>query len=260
MEASVGPKVILITGGSSGIGAATARSCAQAGYRLALAARRMDRLEQLATDLGRPRDILLIPADMRKPADIQRMVRETEAHFGQIDVLLANAGVGHGVPFVETTEDQLMVQIEVNLLAVMRSAQAVLPGMLARRSGHILSIASVASEIPSPAGVVYAASKGGVLAFSEGLRRELRGTGVHVSVIQPGFIRTEMTARVNVPMPEPSLIGEQVLALLRRPRRRAVIPRFYGAGIWLNRFAPGIVDWMIARMQGDPRFKWEQDR
>jgi short-subunit dehydrogenase len=253
-------KVVLITGASSGIGAAVAKSCANAGYRLALAARRLDRLELLAAELGRPQDTLLIRADMRQPEDVARMVRDTEAHFGRIDVLLANAGVGHGVPFVDTTDDQLMEQIEVNLLAVMRCAQAVLPGMLARRSGHILSIASVASEIPSPAGVIYAASKGGVLAFSEGLRRELRGTGVHASVIQPGFIRTEMTARVNVSMPGPSVIGDLVLDLLRRPRRRAVLPRFYGAGIWLNRFAPGVVDWMIDRMQGDARFKWEQDK
>lgn len=260
MESPVGPRVILITGASSGIGAAAARSCAAAGYRLALAARRFERLEQLAAELGSPRDLLLIRADMRQPEDVRRMVRETEARFGRVDVLLANAGVGHGVPFVETTDDQLMDQIEVNLLAVMHAVRAVLPGMLARRAGHIISIASVASEIPSPAGVVYAASKGGVLAFSEGLRRELRGTGVHVSAIQPGFIRTEMTARVNVPMPPPSLIGEAVLSLLRRPRRRMVVPRFYGAGIWLNRFAPGIVDWLIDRMQGDPRFKWEQDR
>jgi len=253
-------RVILITGASSGIGAAAARSCVAAAYRVALAARRLDRLEQLASELGRPESTLLIRADMRQPEDVTRMVRETEARFGRVDVLLANAGVGHGVPFVETTDDQLMDQIEVNLLAVMRAAQAVLPGMLARRSGHILSIASVASEIPSPAGVIYAASKGGVLAFSEGLRRELRGTGVHVSVIQPGFIRTEMTARVNLPMPPPSVIGDLVLDLLRRPRRRAVLPRFYGAGIWLNRFAPGLIDWMIDRMQDDPRFKWEQDR
>lgn len=252
-------RVVLITGASSGIGAAAARSCAAAGYRLALAARRLERLEQLASELGGPESALLIRADMRQPEDVTRMVRETEARYGRVDVLLANAGVGHGVPFVESTDDQLMDQIEVNLLAVMRAAQAVLPGMLARRSGHILSIASVASEIPSPAGVIYAASKGGVLAFSEGLRRELRGTGVHVSVIQPGFIRTEMTARVNIPMPPPSVIGDLVLDLLRRPRRRAVLPRFYGAGIWLNRFAPGIIDWMIDRMQDDPRWRWNQD-
>lgn len=253
-------KVVLITGASSGIGAAVARSCALAGYRLALAARRMERLEALAPELGRPQDVLLIRADMRRPEDVAWMVQATEARFGRIDVLLANAGVGHGVPFVETTDDQLMEQIEVNLLAVMRCAQAVLPGMLARRSGHIISIASVASEIPSPAGVIYAASKGGVLAFSEGLRRELRGTGVQASVIQPGFIRTEMTARVNLSMPDASVLGDLVLDLLRRPRRRAVLPRFYGAGIWLNRFAPGVIDWMIDRMQGDPRFKWEQDK
>jgi short-subunit dehydrogenase len=222
---------------------------------VALAARRVERLDQLAAELG-SEAALVIRADMRSPADIQWMVRETEARFGQVDVLLANAGVGHGLPFVETTEEQLLDQIEVNLLAVMRCAQAVLPGMLARRSGHILSIASIASEIPSPQGVVYAASKGGVLAFSEGLRRELRGTGVHVSVIQPGFIRTEMTAAVSISMPPASVVGDLVISLLRHPRRRALIPRFYGAGVWLNRFAPGIIDWMIDRMQADPRWRW----
>lgn len=250
--------MVLITGASSGIGAAAAVSCARAGYRLALAARRVDRLEELAARIGRPEETLLVRADMRQPEDIRRMVAETEARFGRVDALLANAGVGHGEPFSEISEEHLLDQIEVNLLGVMRCARAVLPGMLARRSGHILSIASVASEIPSPQGVAYAAGKGGVLAFSEGLRRELRGTGVHVTVIQPGFVRTEMTAGVALPMPGPEIVGNLVVKLLRHPRRRAVIPRHYGFPIWLNRFAPGLIDWIIARMQENPKWQWRQ--
>lgn len=252
-------KVVLITGASSGIGTAAAKACARAGYRVALAARRVDRLEQLAAEIGRPEETLLVRADMRRLEDIRRMVSETEARFGCVDALLANAGVGHGESFVDASEEHVLDQIEVNLLGVMRCAQAVLPGMLKRRSGHILSVASVASELPSPQGVAYAASKGGVLAFSEGLRRELRGTGVHVTAIQPGFVRTEMTASVSLPMPGAEIVGDLLLRLLRHPRRRAVIPRYYGIPIWANRFVPGWVDWVLARMQEDPKWSWQRD-
>jgi short-subunit dehydrogenase len=252
--------VILITGASSGIGRATAQACVRAGHQVALAARRLDRLEQLAAEIGRPDDVLLVRADMRRLEDIQRMVRETEARFGRVDALLANAGVGHGEPYAETTDEHILDQIEVNLLGVMRCAREVLPAMLVRGSGHILTVASVASEVPSPQGVAYAASKGGALAFSEGLRRELRGTGIHVTVIQPGFVRTEMTASVPLPMPGAEIIGNAVVKLLRSPRRRAVIPRYYGGVIWLNRLAPWLIDWALAVMQHSPRWQWEREK
>lgn len=242
-------KVVLVTGASSGLGEAAARACARAGHGLALAARRVDRLEQIAREIGGPDAALALEADMRSPDSILRMVAVAEDRFGRIDALVANAGVGHGEPFAGSSEEHLAHQVDVNLLGVIRCTRAVLPGMLARGSGHILTVSSVAAEIPTAGNVLYAATKGGVSAFTEGLRREVEPQGIHVTTIIPGFVRSEMTENVAFPMPPASVVGDLVVRLLEHPRRRAVIPRYYGAFIWLNRFAPRLVDWAAARLQ-----------
>jgi NADP-dependent 3-hydroxy acid dehydrogenase YdfG len=242
-------KVVLITGASSGLGAATARACARAGHRVALAARREDRLLVLAEEIGRPDAVLVLPTDMRRLDEIRRMVAETTARFGRIDALVANAGVGFGEPLVESTEEHLLAQVEVNVLGVVRCAREVLPAMLARRSGHILTVSSVAAHVPTAGSVLYAATKGAVTAFSEALRREVGPQGVHVTTIAPGFIESEMTANAGLKMPPASLIGDAVVRLLRRPRARAVIPRYYGVAIWAERLAPGLMDHAIAYAQ-----------
>lgn len=239
---AISAKVVLITGASSGLGEATALACAAAGHRVALAARREDRLADLAARIARPDDVLIVPTDIRDPAAIQEMVRSTEERFGGIDALMANAGVGHAEKLPDVTEEHLLEQMEVNVLGVIRSARAVLPGMLARRSGHILTVASVAGEAPIGGMSVYSATKGAVASFSESLRREVAAQGVRVTAIFPGFIQSEMTASNQFPMPPASVVGELVVKLLRSPRRRAVIPRWYGFGIWGNRVFPGIAD------------------
>jgi len=253
-------KVVLITGASSGLGEAIAISCARAGHRVALAARRIDRIEDLARRIDRPLDTLALQTDMKNPEDIFRMAAATLEEFGRIDALIANAGVGHGGPFATSSEQQMLEQLDVNLLGVMRCVHQVLPTMIARGSGHILTVASVAAEIPSPRGAVYAATKAGVLAFSEGLRREVRANGIHVTTIIPGFVRSEMTADVPIEMPPASIVGDAVVELLRSPRARAVIPRYYGAAIWANRFAPWMVDMALAFLQKDLDRRARADR
>lgn len=241
-------KVVLITGASSGLGAAAAIACAAAGHRVALAARRMDRLQQIAETIGRPEDVLLIPTDIRDLGSIQKMVRATEDRFGRIDVLFANAGVGKWEYLSGSEDETLLWQVEVNVHGVIRSAREVLPGMLARKSGHIITVASVAGDISSAGTSIYSATKGAVIAFSDGLRREVEASGVQVTAILPGFIQSEMTEGNPFPMPPASVVGDLVVRLIRRPVRRAVIPRWYGAGIWLNRFAPWAIDWIAGRM------------
>jgi short-subunit dehydrogenase len=243
-------RVVLITGASSGLGEAMALACAAAGHCVALAARREERLQALAARIGRPEAALVLPGDVRDPEAIRAMVAATEARFGRIDALVANAGVGHNAPFLAMGEDELREQIDVNLVAVMQCCRAVLPGMLERGRGHLITISSVGAEIPGPGAAVYAATKAGVIAFSESLRREVEPRGVRVTTVLPGFIRTAMTAGVPMAMPEPVIVGRLVACLLRHPRRRAVIPRFYGAAIWLNRFAPSLVDRLIRRLYG----------
>jgi short-subunit dehydrogenase len=243
-------RVILITGASSGLGEATARACARAGARLALAARREERLRALAAELDSVgAETLVLPTEMREPASIRAMAEATLACFGRVDALIANAGVGYSASVIEMSEEQLLEHVEVNLLGVIRSARAVLPDMRAAGRGQILAIASVAAEVALPGAVVYAATKAGVVAFCEGLRREVAADGIAVTAVLPGFIATPMTARVKFTMPLASQFGEAVVHWVRRPRARVVYPRWYAPLITLNRWAPGLVDAAIRRRQ-----------
>lgn len=236
------PRTVLITGASSGIGAATALACAAAGYRVALAARRVERLQEVAAAAACPDRLLVIPSDVRDPVQVRAMAATAEAALGPIEVLVANAGVGRTGEEATAEEAPLLEQVEVNLLGVIRSIRAVLPGMVHRGQGHVLVVASVAAEVPMPGNAVYAATKAGILAYAEALRREVQPRGVHVSTLLPGFIESEMTAGVPLRMPPASLVGATVVRLLRRPRARTVVPRYYCFPIWLNRLAPGVVD------------------
>jgi short-subunit dehydrogenase len=243
-------RVILITGASSGLGEAVARACARDGAHLALAARREDRLRALAADLEtHDCQTLVLPTDMRDPEQIRAMGSSALERFGRIDALVANAGVGHSMAVAETTEEQMLEQIDVNLIGVIRGVQAVLPAMLAARRGHILAMASVGAAITMPGAAVYGATKAGVVAFCEGLRREVSGHGVAVTAILPGFIATPMTAGLTFPMPPASNVGDAVARLIRRPRPRLVIPGWYAPLIALNRLAPGILDAIAANAQ-----------
>jgi short-subunit dehydrogenase len=242
---------VLITGASSGLGEAAARSCARDGARVALAARREERLRALAEELeAAGTSALVIPTDIRDPESIRAMAAATLERFGQIDALVANAGVGHAVPVIETTEEQLLDQVEVNLLGVIRSAQAVLPAMRAVGKGHILAVASVAAGCAMPGAAIYGATKAGVVRFCEGLRREEGPHGIAVTAILPGFIATPMTAGLSFPMPPASRVGDAIARLIRRPRREVVIPRWYVLAMALNRVAPGLFDAFERRYGG----------
>jgi len=244
-------RVVLITGASSGLGEAMARSCARDGARVALAARREERLRALAAELEAiGAAALVIPTNMRDPEAMRAMAAATRERFGRIDVLVANAGVGHAAPVMETTEEQLREQVEVNLLGVIRSAQAVLPAMRTQGSGHILAVASVAAGCAMPRSAIYSATKAGVVAFCEGLRREVSMHGIAVTAILPGFIATRMTEGLTIPMPPASRVGDAVARLIRRPRRLVVIPAWYAPLLTLNRLAPGLVDAIARRYEG----------
>jgi short-subunit dehydrogenase len=239
--------VVLITGASSGLGEAAARACARNGARLALAARREDRLRHLVEEFERVgTQSLAIRTDMRDPEAIRAMATATLERWGRIDALVANAGVGYTSPVSELTEELLQEQVEVNLLGVIRSAQVVLPAMRTAGNGHILAVASVAAGCVMPGSAVYGATKAGVVAFCEGLRREVARHGIAVTAILPGYIATPMTEGHPFPMPPASVVGDAVARLIRRPRRRVVIPAWYAPLMTINRVAPGLFD-AIAR-------------
>src|SRR5262245_40541632 len=182
-------RVALVTGASGGIGQATARQLARQGASVILAARRGDLLDALATELGAMGvETLSVPIDLTDSAQIEPLVERAPERFGRIDILVNNAGIGSSRSLAKTAPDAIRRELEVNLVGAILLTRAVLPGMLERRRGAIISIASVAGHVAVEP--LYSATKFGVRGFSYALRRQVRGSGVTVSVVSPGFIRT----------------------------------------------------------------------
>jgi len=244
-------RVAIVTGASSGIGAATAVAFGRAGLRVALAARRQELLEQVAAQVrAAGGEALVLAADLRDPAAGEALVAATTQAWGRVDVMVANAGLGRGGRFERIPEESLLEQVEVNLVAVVRCARAVLPGMLAQGSGHLIAVSSVAGELGIPYNVIYSATKAAVTNLCEGLGREVGRRGVAVTAVLPGFIATPMTAgdRFPVRLPGPEIVAEAILRALRRPRRRVVVPGYYRLVGGLNHWFPGLVGWGIGRV------------
>ncbi|MEO5622414.1 MAG: SDR family NAD(P)-dependent oxidoreductase, partial [Dokdonella sp.] len=186
-------RVALVTGASSGIGEATALALAARGAHVALAARRRDRLDVLAQRIeSEGGKALVVVADFAEEAQAQRAVAETEAHFGRVDILVNNAGVMYLEP-VETADlGRWRHMLELNVLGLIAATQAALPGMRARRDGHIVNISSTAGRLATANAAAYAATKFGVVGFSEALRKEVYMDNIRVTVIEPGVVETEL--------------------------------------------------------------------
>jgi short-subunit dehydrogenase len=259
MENSINRKVVIITGASSGIGAATACRLARDGMNLTLAARRQDRLKQVAADVeSMGGKVLVVPTDVRSYDDIQRMVQATLDRYGRIDVLFNNVGLGHDDVLVNIKSDDIRDEIHINLTAVIECAQAVLPVMLRQKSGHIINTSSMAGLIATPGSSIYSATKFGVNGFSDALRRELRGSGIHVSAFCPGYTPTEISpdlkaiaeGRPNAPripglMPI-TYVAEQIARLIYRPRLRVIIPPSWKILVVLAFLFPSLADVLVS--------------
>jgi 3-hydroxy acid dehydrogenase/malonic semialdehyde reductase len=179
--------VVLITGASSGIGAATAQAFARTGARLVLAARRLERLRDLAAALATP--VHPIALDVRDRAAVHCAVAAIPEPFRPIDVLVNNAGLSRGLDRLhEGAEDDWDEMIDTNVKGLLHVTRAVLPAMVARGQGHVINVGSVAGREPYARGNVYCASKAAVRALTRGLRLDLHGTGVRVTCIDPGLV------------------------------------------------------------------------
>ncbi len=192
-------KVIVITGASSGIGYSTAKALAKKGAKIVAGARRKDRLETLQkeiTDAGG--EIIICETDVTKKSDCDNLVKQAIDKFGQVDVLLNNAGL-MPLSFVKSLKiDEWDRMIDVNIKGVMYCTAAVIPTMIEKKSGHIVNISSVAGRVVFPAGSVYCATKHAVTAFSEGLRQELSvRKNIRITSIEPGVVQTELTNTIT---------------------------------------------------------------
>lgn len=208
-------KVLLITGASSGIGAATARAAAEQGYRLALCARSEDKLNDLADELGGDR-VFVQRCDVSDYADLQRTVAAVVEHFGRIDAVFANAGTG-GEPggFSGAPVESWKKMVEVNILGVAYTLRATLEE-IKKRSGHVVLTGSVAGR-RTLAGSMYSATKWAVSAIGYGLREEIKGSGVRVTLIEPGMVDTPFFDEPKPDALQDEDIARAVLYALTQP-------------------------------------------
>ena len=190
MAVSIAGKVMIVTGASSGIGRAAARRFAAEGAELVLVARSAEKLEALAKELGG--DAIAIPADLTKAADVEAMVAKAEAHFGRIDILFANAGSYVTGDVATGDPDEWDRVIGVNVNGVFRTVRAVLPGMIARRSGDIVVTSSISGHQAIHWEPVYSATKHAVQSFVHGVRRQLGPHNVRIGALSPGIVLNEL--------------------------------------------------------------------
>ena len=190
MENSLAGKVIIVTGASSGIGAAAVRLLSERGCKLTLAARSLDRMQAIAEQLST--ETLVVGADMTVPGDIEAMVERTLERFGRIDAMFANAGIFIPGEFADGDMDAYSTLLKINVDAVLRCAQAVIPQMKAQGSGDILVTSSISGHIDIHWEPVYSASKHAVETFVNTLRRQLAPFGIRVGSLAPGRVANEL--------------------------------------------------------------------
>lgn len=183
--------VALVTGASSGIGEQFARQLAGRGFRVALVARREDRLERLVSDLGGPDRAIAIPADLAVPADRDRLVEALRERALRVEVLVNSAGFGIYRSFGDSDREQELQQVRVDVEAVVDLMARYLPGMVERGRGAIVNLSSTSAFQPLPYNAGYAAAKAHVLLLSEAVHEEVKDQGVTVTAVCPGPVRTE---------------------------------------------------------------------
>jgi short-subunit dehydrogenase len=250
------PPRIIITGASSGLGAALAIRYAALGARLGLIARRGDALDRLSASL--PVACETYAADVRDTAVLSSAARHFMNRHGPPDVVIANAGVSMGT-LTDFAEDTRAFQdvIDTNLIGMVNTFQPFLAGMREAGQGTLAGIASVAGYRGLPGAAAYSASKAAVISYLEGLRVELRDSGVRVVTISPGFIDTPMTAKNPYSMPfriSADVAAEKVIALIERGRSYAVIPWQMAIVARVLRAMPNrLYDRLLARLPYKPR-------
>jgi NADP-dependent 3-hydroxy acid dehydrogenase YdfG len=254
-------KVVLITGASSGFGAAAVKLFAHEGCKVVLAARRMERLKEMANEIRMTGgEALPVAVDVTRPAQIDAMAKAVLDQYGRIDILFNNAGFGR-LDWFESLDPvkDIQAQINVDLLGVLWTARAVLPQMYRQRSGHIINMCSLSGWAAPPLYTVYSAAKFGVRGFTEALRREAAPFGVRVSAVYPGGAATEFQKHIGVNKAKQRFktpawlaltaedVARAVIGLAKRPRRSVILPWGMVFSVFLNSHFVGLSDSLQAR-------------
>jgi NADP-dependent 3-hydroxy acid dehydrogenase YdfG len=198
MTKGIEDKVVVITGASSGLGAATARHLARHGAKLILGARRLDRLQALAKELSLGENAS-VQTDVTDYAQVRHLVDHAVRSHGRIDVILNNAGLMPHSPLERGKVEDWERMIDVNIKGVLYGIAAALPHMKAQKSGHIINVSSVAGHLVRPGSAVYSATKHAVRVISEGLRQEVKPYNIRSTIISPGAVATELPDSITEP-------------------------------------------------------------
>jgi short-subunit dehydrogenase len=234
--------ITLVTGASSGIGAATAEALSNAGARLILTGRDEDRLKAVAVKTS----ATAFPADLSRPGAPDELVRLAQAAYGRIDLLVCNAGNGWAGPIGDLPAGTADHLVAVNLLAPVHLARLLIPAMVARGTGHLVFVSSIAGATGVRHEAVYAATKAGLNTLAESLRYELADTGVGISVVLPGAVSTPFFSRRGRPYarhwPAPvsaDRVARAIVSAAEHNRRVVYIPGWLHFPAWLHGLAPG---------------------
>jgi short-subunit dehydrogenase len=247
-------QVAMITGASAGIGRETARSLAAIGIRVVLAARRKERLDHLAAELqNKGGKALPVVADVSREPDVDNLFREALDHYGRIDYLINNAGSGLYSSVEDTTPEQMERIWRNNFMSTFYCIRNVIPVMKRQKSGHILTVSSMAGMRGTPMNGAYCATKFAQIGLMDSLRRELKG--IHCTIVLPGPTKTEFIERTENPsrsdvrhkgwIQDPADVANAIVHAIEKPSARVVTQKFGRTLLLFNAFSPGLTDWLV---------------
>lgn len=247
-------KTALLTGGSRGLGPFIGRALARQGVNLALTARSKDSLNSVAAELnGLGVRVIAVAADITDDESRKDLLKQVKTEFGRIDILVNNAGIEWVSRYTDLSPDFIQTMIQTNQIAPMVLTRLVLPDLLTRDSGHIVTISSLGGTKGSPYSATYAATKAGLIAWSSGIREELRGSGVSASVICPGFVaEAGMFAAYKKKAPKllgattPKKVADAVIRAIKKDIGRVIVNP---GPVWpmqmLDAIHPAIGTWLL---------------
>ncbi|HET9009462.1 MAG TPA: SDR family NAD(P)-dependent oxidoreductase [Nitrosarchaeum sp.] len=244
-------KTVLITGASSGIGKETAYQFAKKGSNLILVARRKQKLEQVADDLKKYNiSTLICECDVSDKLQVEKMSKIVLEKYGSVDILVNNAGFAIYGSVYDLTIEEIESQMATNYFGMIYCIKNFLPSMLEKKSGHIVNVASVAASFGLPGITSYCASKFAMLGFSEGLKHELKGTGIGITVVSPIMVRTDFFDHPSfkkMPKYSPTSLSDKtvakaILKAANSPRLEIIVPSVVRAAVWIKATFPYLIN------------------
>jgi NAD(P)-dependent dehydrogenase (short-subunit alcohol dehydrogenase family) len=255
MTNTLGGAVAAVTGGARGIGAATAARLAREGAKVAIGDLDLEIAEETAARIGR--GAIAVRLDVTDPKSFASFLDEAEERLGPLEVLVNNAGIMPLAPLLEEEDSMTARMLDLNVRALICASREAARRMQPRGRGHIVNVASTAGKAGLPGGATYCASKAAVIAFSEAIEQELEPQGIHVSVVMPGIVKTELSTGIpDLPgfkSVTPEAVADGIAEALRRPRLEVYVPRSAGPLIRYTRVLPQAAARGMAKRMGVDR-------